>query len=240
MQDDGYITEKIVAPIIGNAGIEDCSKLVDAIIAKDVYQIFRIIGGIADASATLQPFYLGLLTYFRNMMALVANSKIAEVLDISKNRADELIKQANEVGLSRLIQYNKHILFYSKMIDSIKGRMVLETMCLEMLDIREPAAGSIGSIGNIKHEPDKVINVQEILKQLDSKLQKILGKQSVKYDAENGFEIKSTQFNKVERLILEKEKKQIVDVIKQMGGNPNVTILEITENSVNAEELFGG
>lgn len=233
--DDGHITETIVSPIIGNAGLEDCSRLVDAIINKDVYEIFRVIGSIADSTASLQPFYMGLLTYFRNMMALVTNPKIAELLDIGESRAAHILTQAKQMGLSRLIQANKHILFYAKMLDSIKGRMVLETMCLEILDIETTSPQQTTS-----NNAASDLQVATILAALDTKLQKVLENQAIKYNKESGLEIKSTKFNKVERIILEKGKANIVEVITRLKGNPTVTIVELDQDQVAAEEIFGG
>lgn len=244
--DDGHITEAIVSSIIGNAGVEECSKLVDAILAKDVYKVFQSIGSVADASASLQPFYMGILTYFRNMMALATNPQIAEVLDISPNRAQVLLAQANQFGLARLVQCNKTILFYARMVDSIKGRMVLETMCLEILGIGESSLPSnVVAIANSTQNSaalvQNTVTVDVILAKLDTKICKILQKQSVLYSPDKGLEIKSTQFNKVERALLEKSREEIAQAIVSVGGNSTVTITELNAESIlSSEDMFGG
>jgi len=236
--DDGHITEAIVAPLVGGAGMEDCSKLVDAIIEQDAYKIFQIIGGVADVTASLQPFYMGVLTYFRNMMALITNAKIGDILDLSPNRIQTMLEQANRFGLTRLIQCNKAILFYAKMVDSIKGRMVLETMCLEMLGA---ACEHLNTpLTSFSSTSKKAIDIDDIMNKLDPQVKRVLANQCVTYADNSGLEIKSTQFNKVEKALLEKGKPDIIRAITALGGNANINLVELNAATLSSEEIFGG
>lgn len=239
--DNGHVTEAIVSSVIGNAGMEECSKLVDAIIERDAYKIFQVIGSVADATASLQPFYMGILTYFRNMMALVTNPKVGDILDISTSRSQSILEQANKLGLARLIQYNKMILYYAKMVDSIKGRMVLETMCLEMMGIGAEQVVPYTILPASAPVESKALTVETIMANLGAQIRKVLANQSVSYSSSQGLEIKSAQFNKVERALLERSKPEIVTAIKALNGNCSVNIIDLGNSAtVAAEDLFGG
>ena len=242
--DDGHITEAMVASVVGNAGMEECSKLVDAILEEDAYKIFQVVGSVADAAASLQPFYMGILTYFRDMMALATNPKIGEILDISSTRSQTILDQANKFGLIRLIQCNKMILFYAKMVDSIKGRMVLETMCLEMLGLEETTSLSAPVLTPLSKTiscPSKpAINTDMIVTKVSKRMRKLLSNQCVSYSPDTGFEVKSTQFNKVEKALIEKGIPELVTALTELGGNITVTIVELNSPTLASEDVFGG
>ena len=243
--DDGHITEAIIASVVGNAGMEECSRLVDAIIEGDAYKIFQVVGSVADAAASLQPFYMGVLTYFRNMMALATNPKIGEILDISSTRAQTILEQATKFGLTRLIQCNKMILFYAKMVDSIKGRMVLETMCLEMLGLEGTTSLSapvLSPLGQTAPVSDKKtpISTDMVIAKVSARMKKLLSNQCVSYSSDAGFEIKSTQFNKVEKALIEKGQPEIVTALTELGGNAIVKIIELDSSTLASEDVFGG
>lgn len=138
LADDKNITIDITQQVLGTIGLEHISNLMDTILKKDTAEILKSIGKIVDCSAMLNPVYMSFIRYFGNLMTLSICEEFVSELDVSPNRGAIMQTQAKQKSAKWFTQAMKIALEYSRLMDSIKGRLALETMCLELAQYELP------------------------------------------------------------------------------------------------------
>jgi DNA polymerase III subunit gamma/tau len=127
-----HVTLDIAAKVLGTIGIEIIGELAGAVINGKVSDILKHVGLIVDSTAMLQPVYLELLRYFRNLMVTSISNDHASNLDLGDQTAKQMLLQAKQKPTSWYLSAVQTILNYNRLMDSVKGRVALETMCLEI------------------------------------------------------------------------------------------------------------
>lgn len=143
--DGAHITLDVVNTILGSTGLEQCPALVDAILGNNIEAVFQVIGKVSDGTASLSPFYTNILTYLRNMLAISASSDCKRSLDVGDHILNKIEEQIKKTSPQEILAWLRKALEYGRMVDSIKGRMVLETMCLDMIYSKCTSATNIPS-----------------------------------------------------------------------------------------------
>ena len=249
--DSGHITIDTINTIIGSTGSEQCVDLANAIIAKDPYKIFQIIGKVADSTTNLQPFYMNIMNYFRGLLALSSNPAIAKLLDITDSMAKSATEQAQEIGTNQLLSIMKKIFGYNRLVDSIKGRMVLETMCLEIMSGDDMLVSSRQTVSRQTPLPvtaqqntnaKSTANLWEDIKQkIDQRTAKILDNCSQKPVYENGaLHIYIPGLSGMETMFIEKSKPTMQSLLREHGVSDTITIHSSSIKTIQSKEIFGG
>jgi DNA polymerase-3 subunit gamma/tau len=250
--DTGHVGLDTINTIIGSTGSEQCVELVDAVIDKDAYKIFQIIGKVAEGTTNLHPFYMNIMNYFRSLMAISSHPEMAKLLDIPDARAKIVTSQAQKIGINRIVDMMKKIIGYSRMVDSVKGRMVLETMCLELTMednvrlVNAPVQTSSQAItGKTQQDTDVWLQIRQ---NIDPKIIKIIDncKQKPKYENGSLF-IYMDNMLPMEVMFVEKAKTAIQTEMNNSGiagqvqvKSGNVQAQSSGVKTIQAKDVFGG
>lgn len=229
-ENDNHVTLNIASKVLGTIGIEVISKLADVIINKDVAGILAQIGNIIDGSAMLQPNYILIMRYFRNLMVVSIDKKHVKTLDIGDSLAENIKTQAQKQTTSWFLTAIKTMLAYGHLIDSVKGRVSLEAMCLEVA-----LQNNIQTEPSTKHLTKNKIQWIEMKDWFPKMAAMILSKTTV-YAKPNGLYIDKLGLTNASLGVLNSFDTKIKETLQQHNIEPNIII---TDTSVsNANEVF--
>lgn len=245
--DAGHIGMDTVNVVVGSTGFEQCSYLADAIIANNAHEILKIIGKVADSTTNLQPFYMNIMNYFRGLLVMANNVEATQAFDMTEAALKTATQQSKQLGKFRLLENMKLILGYSRLMDSIKGRLVLETMCLELLNTPQLAQVSVSnnvlpipSCGNPSvSQPDAW---EQIKNKLDTRVVKVIEscKQQPQYYADTGLNIYAAGLSPIEITFIDKAKDKIQQLLQERQLKNELVIHTSNIQTINAKEVFGG
>lgn len=252
--DGSHITLDVVSTLMGATGMEHCPTLISAIIDKNVEQIFQTIGKVSDGTASLIPFYTNILTYLRNMVATASNPDCIKLLDVGDHVISKIQEQIKQVSPQDILFWLKKALEYGRMIDSIKGRMVLETMCLDMVystaqqqnarKHSDSPAVALPEVGNAAMTMSNKITWDKMRALVRVPVAFILDGIKPQPYYENGvFFIFSMNLDDIEIKHLQQHEDELIQCLGRAGFRARIVFQDSSPRDVNkkaASEVFGG
>jgi DNA polymerase-3 subunit gamma/tau len=243
--DGNHISLDVIRDAIGTTGSEYCPKLTEAIQTDNIAEIMHIIGKVADGTAVLHPFFMSIASYFRDMMAAAVNPDYINNLDITDEQKVTMSKQSSAWSIAKWLDAMKIVLGYERMIDSIKGRMVLETMCLEVMMMGKAIAPPTQFISNTNAiaQPsstgsDSRIEWDVLKEKVEFPLVFILDNLTPKpYYNDSGL-ILPGKMDEMTKMHLNNAEKSFVEALQKAGLTPKVIFSE-SENAVSSASIFG-
>ena len=228
--DNNHVTLDIAVKVLGSVGLEVISELADAIINSKIPDILRHVGLIVDSTAMLQPVYLELMRYFRNLMVASTSHEHVNNLDLGDQTAKRMLQQAQQKPTSWFLAAVQTILNYNRLMDSVKGRVALETMCLEI-----SLAKQISQSQSIQPITPQRQEWSEIKNWFPANLAVLLGKTPVHATADGLF-INPVGLTDNDLKILEHFKETIQKTLAQNGKATQITITKA--DVMSALEVF--
>lgn len=251
--DGKFIDQKVVNLVMGTGGVEYCSECVQAIIRQDVPTVLQMIGKAADSAASLVPFYTNLLNHTRNLMILSSNPEFVKSLDITETREQALLAEAKMASTPFFLHAVQTIMKYGKMLDSIKGRIAVETMCLEIIfnaperpTVANPVAVTSSAapqpvIKAVEPPPIKSITWDDLKNQIPAKLLAAIEKASKKPSLEDG--VLTVYTTGIDDYLLAFVQHSLPSCIQKIPAVKSFAFSEDSspnEVTVNLEDVFGG
>lgn len=247
--DTGHIGMDTVNVVVGSTGFEQCSYLADAIVENNAHEVLKIIGKVADSTTNLQPFYMNIMNYFRGLLVMANNVDAAHALDMTEAALKTALTQSKQLGKHRLLESMKLIFGYNRLIDSIKGRMVLETMCLELLGASQPVAqlpvhcAALPAASALTTAtPSQQDAWSQIKNELDARVVKVIEscKQQPTYHHDTGLNVYAAGLSPIEITFIDKAKLKIQQILQERGFKNDIVIHTSNIQTINAKEVFGG
>lgn len=148
---DGHLSQEAVLKALGLVDIDFLTNLVDAVIQKDVHLLFEQVNLLTEHGRNLSQFVKDFLDYQRDLM-VTASMGSAEKVQKTSADAQILVRQANVLGLSRIMRdMGRLIELDNQMKWSTNTRIQLEMFLVKLCEEETPSLG----VANIAAMPNR-------------------------------------------------------------------------------------
>ncbi|MCD6326251.1 DNA polymerase III subunit gamma/tau, partial [bacterium] len=149
----GRLTERDVSELLSVTDTAFLSDLVDSLIDRDPTRVIRGVDELFQQGVNFRNFFSELVAYLHKMLLLLSVGKddVSSVVQLTKDEARRVRKQADAIGKNRLLQYlNRLLPVENDMARSSMPRVAFEVAALGLCHIED------------------VVSVETLLKKLSS------------------------------------------------------------------------
>ncbi len=134
---DDVIRRQDVVALLGLVPRQVVSAFSDAILAKDLSKIIKLVGEIIDQGWNLSQFLSALIQHFRDLLVISVTGETGELTEIPDEEAQEMLKRSREFTGPRLLYILNRLIEEEKTIKyAISEQIALEMILIKVAQSR--------------------------------------------------------------------------------------------------------